>query len=291
MCYEILADEALRNPPIPLNVSEAEAEEYRLQFEELGYKLQDEAYGIYRDVYDKGGQGVTSGEFLDMSYSRLFSRYPNEVGVKVEKDTLLSFRSDKEWLFSSMQPTQNWRETGFVDTAWAGVKKGQKPDSVSLLGFSELPTPIWGGELKDGKFLLANELWLRKNVQALQKPHKLSVECAGTGPFEIFVNGVLVLSDSMSAGQPWFKARKKEGVENLMKNGRNTIAVHIRNSIPVANAFYLNASFEDRMSEVRPKIPSLDKTMTRDEMKKLKFSFALIHNFEYKSDLFMRSGL
>jgi TolA-binding protein len=50
-CFEILAEEALRRPPVPADASEDEKEEYLVQFEELSYKLQDKAFGIYRVMH------------------------------------------------------------------------------------------------------------------------------------------------------------------------------------------------------------------------------------------------
>ncbi len=286
LCYEILAEQALRTPPIPPSATEAEIEEFKLQFEELGYKLQDEAFTIYRDIYKKGEQGLTTGPYLDMTYIRLYTKFPNEVGKKIEKDSLVFIRTDKEWSFSlSMLPDWMVAE-GSEISGWKNVSKGMKPDSINLTGFSEPLVPVWGGAVVDGKFKLADEIYLRKEFKISNKPVRVSIEYAATGHCEIFINKGLVASDSINATTYWNKAKKKEGFVDLFKPGKNVIAVHIKNTTQKAKGLFLLLNFEDKMSEILPKLPSMEKPITIDELKKIRYEYPMINNFEYKPDIF-----
>ena len=286
LCYEILAEEALRSPPIPAASTADEAEEYRLQFEELGYKLQDEAYNIYKDIYEKGKKNITFGPYLDMTYTRLFIRAPNDLGEKVDKDTVIAIHTDKDWL-CALSPLPNWKTQEGADlSGWKSVVKGQKPDTVNLTGFSEPLSPVWGGELREGKFQLADDLFLRKEFTVLRKPGKSAIEYTATGHSEIYINGALLEADSVKGPSSWHKARKKENFMGLFKQGKNVLAVHVMNATPEAHGLFLLMSYEDKVSQIMPHLPSMDKAISRDELKKIKFDYPMITNFEYNPENF-----
>ncbi|MBL8025160.1 MAG: tetratricopeptide repeat protein, partial [Fibrobacteres bacterium] len=203
MCYEILSQEALRTPPIPEGVTDVEAEEYQLQFEDLGYKLQDEAYTINRDILDKAKNGITSGPYADASYSRMFLKFPSEVGEKIERDTMLSIRTEKDWLYIDSADGE-WWALDYTDTAWKAAVKGQKPDTVSPAGFLETPATIWGADSADGKLEYPQTIFMRRYFRTATTPRKASLEFAMPGPYEIRINGNQVATDSLNTSLGWY---------------------------------------------------------------------------------------
>ncbi|MFH0921237.1 MAG: tetratricopeptide repeat protein [Fibrobacterota bacterium] len=281
-CYEILADEALRRPSVPAGANADETEEYRLQFEDLGYKLQDEAYNIYRDVLEKGKQGVTAGPFLDLSYVRIYANFPNEVGEKVERDTVMTLKSEKGWLTLEAPLPADWKEEAFVDSLWGGVKKGQKPDSVQLLGVTEPMTAVWGGRLNAGAFVFASDIAFRRTFSVQRSGDKARLQYAATGPVEIYLNGKPLAVDSLKAGQLWNRVRKLDPVPaERFKPGKNVLAVHVRNTILDAHGFFMEMTWTDKLSDLRPRLPSMAAPMTRAALKKIKFEYPKTSNFAY----------
>lgn len=286
MCYEVLAEEALRAPPIPSEASEEETEEYRTQFEELSLKLQEEAQGIYRDIHEKGRQNITQGEYLDLAYLRLYANVPDEVGEKVDRDTFVVLTTGKDWRFS-LNPGTDWQAPEYADSAWERVKKGSKPDSVKLLGASGSLTPVWGGRVENGAFIPAGEVWLRLEFNARGTPEKSSMEFAATGDYEIFINGRSVKGDSAEKADLWNRCRRKEGLDSYLVKGRNVLAVHVSGpGAPGAYGFFMNFFYSDKVAEVRPRLPSKNAVMSLNDLKALDLKFPVIPNFECDPGLF-----
>ena len=286
LCYEVLSEEALRSPPIPPDATEDEKEEYKAQFEELGFKLQEEAQGIYRDIFEKGARGITSGEFLDLAYVRLYLSFPNEVGGRLENDTIITVSTGKDWRFSVASPV-GWFEAKYEDSTWENVKKGVKPDSVNLVDASLPMVGVWGGTVENGVFVRAREVKLRGAFTTVSQPVNASVEFAATGEYVVFINGRPLPSDSVERAEPWNRCRKKKGIESFLVKGRNSIAVQVANNgIPDAFGFFMNLVYQDKSSQVVPKLPSREKPMTMSELRALNLQFPVIPNFEYPAGMF-----
>ncbi|OGJ86845.1 MAG: hypothetical protein A2268_14330 [Candidatus Raymondbacteria bacterium RifOxyA12_full_50_37] len=284
-CYEILAAEALKYPPIPVGASEEEAEEYKLQFEELGFKLQDEAFGMYRDILEKNKQGITTGKNVDLCYVRLYKNFPNEVGERVQRDTLVTLATGKEWLFMD-SAYAGWETAGYDDGEWKNVKKAQKPDSVDLLGFSEPVSGVWGGAIREGAFVQEQELWLRRSFPVREKPSSVSLEFAATGAYDLYVNGVPVKSDSLERTRAWFRCRQRNDLTNYFLKGKNVIAAHVVNKEHSAFGFYLLCRYTDKIDEVKPKLPMEQKLLSNDEFYQLKVEYPVVPNFDYDEAIF-----
>ncbi|OGS37575.1 MAG: hypothetical protein A2293_00200 [Elusimicrobia bacterium RIFOXYB2_FULL_49_7] len=284
-CYEVLAEEALREPPVPTGATDEEREEYSAQFEELGFKLQEESQGIYRDIVEKGKNGITRGEYLDLAYLRLFSMLPDEVGERVERDTARLVASGKEWRFRLSQDTL-WEQPSYDDSGWEPVKKGIKPDSIALLGATVPMLPVWGGRMENNTFSHARQVWLRGEFMVRSGAEKAVMEFAATGHYDIYLNGRLLRSDSLERSDSWFRCRKKEGLDSLLSKGRNVIAVHVNGQTGGAYGFYMNLFFNDRIVETLPHLPSRETPLSQDEFKSLKPVFPVMPNFEYKPEMF-----
>jgi len=216
MCYEVLADIALREQPIPQDVTEEEAEEYKIQFEELGIRLQDVAYSVYRDVLAKGEDRITKGKYVNLSYLRLYQLFPEEFSIRVERDTAIVIATGKKWAVSEA-PGEDWAGMKFTRAKWTRAKKGVKPDSVSLIGFSEKLTPVWGGKRIGKKYEQLQEVFLRRHFRLEKVPSKIEMEFAATGAYEIYCNGNLLLGDSLETDQAWFRRRFRENFSNILQ--------------------------------------------------------------------------
>jgi hypothetical protein len=285
MCYEILAEQALRKSPIPQEASEEEAEEYRLQFEELGYKVQDMAYQIYRDIYEKGKKNITHGRYLDLSYLRLYMLFPDEIGAKVERDTVKYIRTGREWRYSGVL-TRGWMNDKFDDSAWKSVKKGSIPDSVQILGATETLVPVWGGDFKNGKFTFLSDIYLRRVFDLNSRPEKVMMQYAATGDYDIFINGVLLISDSLEKSLVWNHCRKRDDFSNMLRKGKNSLSIYVRNAPANAHGFFAALSYSDKIIVIMPKLPSQENPMTHNEVKALKINFPRIKNFKYPPEMY-----
>jgi TolA-binding protein len=285
LCYEILSNEALRSPPIPAGVTEVETDEYQLQFEDLGYKLQDEAYTIYRDIIDKASKSITAGAFADAAYSRAYLKFPSEVGEKIERDTMITLRSDKDWFFEKEAPG-DWWTIDYADSAWKPVSKGVKPDSINPVGFSESVSAIWGVDSSSGSKTFPSSVYMRRYFRTSTKPRKATLEIAAPGPFELRLNGLPTARDTMPGSIGWYRAKKDPNVATKLENGKNCIAVYVKSDIPSAHSLFFMLTYHDRITDVMPKLPSMEKYMTKSDYKKLKFIFPKIPNFEYSEGQF-----
>ncbi|MCX7725406.1 MAG: tetratricopeptide repeat protein, partial [Chitinispirillaceae bacterium] len=84
-CYDLLCINTFVKPPYPANINEAEKEEYRARFEEIGLKFQEQAFEIYRNILDLAKKSWAAGEYVRHSYVRLFQNFPDQYGIKDKK--------------------------------------------------------------------------------------------------------------------------------------------------------------------------------------------------------------
>ncbi|MFH1761313.1 MAG: tetratricopeptide repeat protein, partial [bacterium] len=142
-CYEYLARLALNDPPLPGDItSEEERAEIMAQMEDLGFRLEDEAKAIYRDIVNKSKAGMTGGKYLDLAYVHAYKMLPKEIGSEVEKDTTVVIPSGPLWRYHNKE-IAGWVKSDFNPADWKIVRRGVNGDTMRIVGFvSKTPKPM-----------------------------------------------------------------------------------------------------------------------------------------------------
>ena len=78
-CLDLLCSSSFTSPPFPNNINEAEKEEYKVRFEEIGLKFQEQAFEIYKSILDFSAQNYASGELCNPCLYPLVSKFPGRV--------------------------------------------------------------------------------------------------------------------------------------------------------------------------------------------------------------------
>jgi hypothetical protein len=204
------------------------------------------------------------------------------VGVSAARDTVLKLRTGRKWQYID-ERMRGWMNPDFKGGEWETVKKGSIPESFAILGCPDLRVPMWGGSFSKGKFKYLPEIFFRAKFNIKHKTDKARLELVAPGQYAMFINGVMLKKDSLEMAMDWTQCRKREDFAHLLKDGENVIAVHVRNAVPGAYGLLVQLSYMDRIMELRPKLPSMDKPMTHGELAAKNIRFPKLPNFEYDS--------
>ncbi|HLP43586.1 MAG TPA: tetratricopeptide repeat protein, partial [Fibrobacteria bacterium] len=121
-CLDLLATEALVNPPIPAEAGPEQRKTYQERLENEGYQLQDQAIARYRLLVEKAVAGMVPVAWGEMAFARLYQIEPDKWSRTADVDTVLEIVSGKEWTALAELPGGQWPADG--DPAWRKVRKG-----------------------------------------------------------------------------------------------------------------------------------------------------------------------
>jgi len=230
-CYDVLCAGAFADPPFPRNSTDAEKEEYRARFEEIGLQFQENAFDAYKSILAYAKQNYATGDFVTHAYVRMFQKYPKEYGVKIERIDSRSVTAGPEWKCSP-DTAVNWAGLEFSDTAWKQVQKVKLPESVALTGFGDkVPPAMWLGDGVPGSpaYVPAQQCAFRRvfyNYDML-KDAKLSV--AAIDEYTVYFNEKQLMP-SIGDTMDWTKA-KQWNLMGKIRDGKNVLAVYVKNKI------------------------------------------------------------
>lgn len=182
--YETLGRQALDAPPFPKKVTENEIVEYQYQFEELGFKLQDVAKGIYEEILIRKKEDKAEGDEVTSAYLKLFQNEPAKYGTKRAKEYTSTFNSDTT-LRGQSNTLQNWMKINFDDSLWllAGASHFSGPISLSYFtGAKVVSLPPSASDQN------LDTVFYRNVFNVLGQPAQGTLEILSFGDLVIYLN-------------------------------------------------------------------------------------------------------
>lgn len=274
-CYDLLCINVFTNPPFPLKISEEEKEEYKVQFEEIGLKFQEQAFSIYETILDYHNQDIASGEYVIHSYVRLFQNYPEKYGKNITEVTKKAISSKSPWKFST-DSAPMWYNIDFDDSSWKISESSKSPDSIKLSGFPDsIPVHLnltnYNNDTSANKTIF---IYLRQTFQLDNIPEKASFYLATNGLIELYMNGRHISSDSLTI----HKNQEYDFTDKLALN-KNVIAMKVAKSLK--NNVYSFLEMEIKTNELIPESPDQNVNLTLKDVQVDTYKFPEIKNFSF----------
>jgi len=192
--YETLALNALDNPPFPRHVSENEKIEYRFQFEELGFKLQEVAWEFYQEIMAGQKAGRAVGIYVNYAYLKLYYENEAQYGARQKKRSVTWILSDST-VSSSVKKESGWEEINFDAQDWLPSTARVFNDLGDLSSFNEAKV-IWANNAHGSPDSLpADERYFRKQIYIQGEPVKGILRFNTFGELKAYFNAHMVYPD------------------------------------------------------------------------------------------------
>ena len=272
-CKDLLCIESFSNPPFPDGISAAEEEEYRARFEEIGLRFQEQAFEMYKSLMKFFVQKYASGEYVTHAYVRLYQNFPEEYGSPREQisDSIIS--SPAGWKCSA-DTAAGWLSPDFNDSAWqnAAVTTPQK-----VQGFGKtVPSPLTlNGALPAAASAVDPSLYFRRAFTIYEMPLAATLVLHSTGTASVFLNGIPVAPDSISA-------TTKTGSWNLMgklRTGKNALTVQVLTTVTAPGTLYPMLVLRIAHQSFTAQLPGQEKQFSDEDIRSDVYKFPFIKNF------------
>ncbi len=278
-CYDLLCINAFTSPPFPRNIDEAEKEEYKARFEDIGLRYQQQAFDIYKNILDLATQSYASGEYVKHAYVRLYQNFPEVYGYKEEQILQNVISSGPQWrLHHDSFP--RWYSLGFADSLW---EKAQRAPVViqSIKGFpgNSMPIPMWLGEGSPdtaSTYRPYRTVYFRRSFTTEKMPQKATLYLASQGVVDIYLNGEHLSTDSMSS---FPSVAASYDLMGKIRIGQNTLAIKVASAEKFDRALLPVLNITTGADIPIPKPPGSEKPLSLEEVRIDKYVFPYIKNF------------
>jgi TolA-binding protein len=281
-CYDLLCLSAFNAPPYPQGINAAEQEEYKLRFEEIGMKFQEQAFDMYRQIITYEQKHYASGRYVTDAYVRLFQNFPDEFGYITDELINTAISSGSQWKCTP-DSTAAWTDFEFNDSAWT---QAHMTSQISLDTHSTFPGPVpptmWWGEGnpdQSASYQPAEKLFFRRTFTAPEMPHESKLFLAGYGIYTIYLNGALIGSDSSKTSPVPVRTFD---LMSKIRSGKNIIAIEINSLQKEHYGIKLLVSYTTGAKTSYPKPPGFQKALSLEEVRVDKYVFPKIANFEFE---------
>jgi tetratricopeptide (TPR) repeat protein len=278
-CYDVLCVVAFSNPPFPKNASDAEKEEYRARFEEIGLKFQENAFDAYKTILGYAQQNFVSGDYVTHAYVRMYQKSPKEYGVKHEKLETRVLTSGPEWKCNG-DTVPGWTLLEFNDEKWAMAQKVALPAALSIGGFpAKTPPPMWygQGDAKSAAYKPDPSLFLRRVFFNYDILKEAQLWAAGIDECAVYLNEK-PLAPSPADTLQWTKAKKWDCMGKL-REGKNVLAVFVKNNVKTEYGFMPYLSYTVSTFEYLPQPPGTTSPLDPKKVAEGTYVFPAIANF------------
>lgn len=277
-CYDLLAIQAFQVPPFPNGISEAEQQEYTVQFQEIGIKLQEQAFSIYREILEYRKQGYAAGKYVTHAYVRLYQYAPDLYGVEKELVASRSFGSGPQWVCDSSE-APNWYGLEFADSSWNKVHRAVSFVGDSIEGFPETPPdPMWygtGNPRDTGSYQPVPELFVRRSFYLAEPPRDAQFFLSAFGAVAAYLNEKPLVMDSSSVDGHTVRSWDLAGI---VREGKNVLALRVNNS---ANTYGIRpfVQAQVRATQFLPQPPGMQEPLEPEDVLEGTYKFEYIKNF------------
>jgi TolA-binding protein len=270
---DLLCIEAFSAPPYPRGISEAEKEEYRARFEEVGLRLQEQAFEIYKSIINFAGQKYTAGPFVRHAYVRLFQNFPEEYGSLETSYFDSTIASGPQWKCTT-DSVADWFAPACNDSGWKGAETARGAPAT-IAGFpSGTPSPLRCAGA-DTATVGQRSVYFRRTFVVNDTPHNALFYVYSAGAASVFVNGRALSADSctrLANVASW-------NITARLKSGKNLLAIGVKAPTPDSGAVYplLELKLTKKTYGARP--PESSSSLTPDQVRPDVYQFPPIKNF------------
>lgn len=273
-CYDLLCINAFTNPPFPSKISEDEKDEYKVQFEEIGLKFQEQAFKIYETILDYSRQEIASGQYVVHSYVRLFQNFPEQYGKREIKTYKNFITSGPQWKYCTDSVSQ-WYNHDLADSSWKHFEDTLSSGNLNISGFPDsTPSPLIAkNNLSDTLNDKANTVYIRLSFYLDNTPIRAYFYFATNGLIDLYLNGRHLFSDSLS-----LQESRKYDLSGKLDRSKNVIAMKV---VPDNgnSGMYPLLVMETETEEIQPEVPNQQEKLTLKDVQIDTYKFPFIKNF------------
>ncbi len=223
--YDELSIEILKNTQnLPSNMDPDEKEDLIFQLEDIVYELQDKSILLYEDALKTmKSLGLESSKWYGSTIESLARLNPDKYGTSFYATT--SFNSDDTWIVRS-DSVQNWNGPKVPANGWKPATLNKEKRVYSI---SDAAVPIWG----DSTW---SSLYAIKDAFIKGAPRDGSIYFKSSGRYKLFVNNILILSDTLGYAN-MVRLDSATGITSLLKGGDNIVSVEMKSENKDQQAF------------------------------------------------------
>jgi TolA-binding protein len=272
-CQDLLCIESFSRPPYPKGISEAEAEEYRARFEEIGLRFQEQAFEIYKSILKFAVQKYTAGTYVTHAYVRLFQNYPDEYGNLMETISDSVAATPAGWKYSA-DTVPGWSTPEFSDSTWLDAHPAP-PTNGNQPGFGAItPQPVTVAKPM-------THCYLRRSFFLNEKPQSATFLLHAGNTASVLLNGSVIAPDAVpSTGKPatWT-------ISGKVQTGKNVLAIRLSSDgiKPVVLHQLLRITTVHQTFVPRP--PGSETELTADKVREDVYQFPIIKNFSLEGEV------
>jgi TolA-binding protein len=289
-CYDVLCITALMDPPFPKNSAEAEKEEYRARFEEIGIRFQDNAMDAYKSILNYSRQNYAVGDYVTHAYARMFQKSPKDVGVR--RDTLKTcvISSGPEWK-SCADTAAGWIGIEFNDEKWSIAHKVAATQAVADANFPvKRPPPMWFGEgdPKSAGYKPAPVVSFRRVFYNNEMLKEAQLWVAALGECGVFLNEKRLTTSTDAVD--WTKGQKWDLMGKL-REGKNVLAVYVNAAGLGAYGLMPYCSYTVLANDFLPQPPGCAAPLDPRQVSESAYVFPVITNFTVPAQVGKKGNL
>ncbi|MBN1577208.1 MAG: tetratricopeptide repeat protein [Chitinispirillaceae bacterium] len=277
-CYDLLCVNAFTDPPFPYDIDEADKEEYKARFEEIGLRYQERAFDIYKNILNLSAQSYAAGDYVIHAYIRLYQNFPDIYGSQEEHMTQTAISSGSQWRVQFDSAAQ-WFSLNFNDTSWY---KAQRASILTrpIEGFpGNMPIPMWFGKGNPDTattYRPFQTVFFRRTFTLEKMPHKATLYLATQGVLDVYVNGEHLSTDSM----PSFPAKAiPRDLMGKIRIGANILAMKVTAADKFDRALFPLLLMTVGTDIPLPKPPGFDRPLSLDDVRIDRYVFPRLKNF------------
>jgi TolA-binding protein len=246
-CLDLLAVQALVNPPIPADAGPEQRKTYQEKIENVGYQLQDQAAEKYRRVVEKAVSGQVPVEWAELAFARLYQIEPDKWTRSGDVDTVMEIVSGKEWMAVPGLTGEGGGARGGwpapQNPDWVRVRKGV----MKALDYPDyVKTPfrfMWCGDKGQGprvdsvpaNYVPWKQMWAQAPLALPDRILGMDLEVVAPQEWTVLLDGDTLLTQRALTG-PWHKGVAKDVfpplAKKLSRGGAHYIRVWAQNQKP-----------------------------------------------------------
>lgn len=277
-CYDLLCTTAFSNPPFPRSIDEAEKDEYRARFEEIGLKFQEQAFDIYKSILSFASQNYAEGDYVTHAYIRLYQNFPEEFGTRERQLIQTAISSGPQW-HAAPDSAPGWTSFEFNDSLW-GIAGRATFETQPIKGFPDkAPIPMWlpvDTTVQKTTDTLGRTAYFRRTFSAKEMPHTATLYLYAEGLLDTYLNGKSLSADT-TLTHP-LTARTLD-LMGKMRSGTNVLAIKVTTSNNFHHALFPLLLMTIGSDTPQAKPPHYDKSLQPEQVRVDVYRFPAIKNF------------
>lgn len=239
-CLDLLALEALVHPPIPPEAGPEQRKTYQEKLDNVGYQLQDQATGKYRDLVAKVVAGAVPPEWGELAFARLYQIEPDKWTRTGEQDTTLDIYTGKEWAALPSLLPSGWPAEDLPE--WKKVRKGLMPKGDYPDEVKAAPRFLWCGDKGQGpkidtavaNYIPWKQVFAQTRFELPAHTQALEILAVARPDWAVLIDKDTVLTHKAGVG-PWNQGVGKDvwpAVSKSLAPGRHFLRIAAVNAKP-----------------------------------------------------------